>query len=112
MHCCRLAELMSTERRSTRAIVAAYIHTHCSLSTYAHSGFSVSVKQKLTLTEKILARGAQKASIRPNDNVWVRTDSLMTHDVCGPGTIGIFKKEFGKNAKVVFPFIAVLGCIA
>ena len=24
----------------------------------------------------------------------------MTHDVCGPGTIGVFKREFGKNAKV------------
>jgi 3-isopropylmalate/(R)-2-methylmalate dehydratase large subunit len=24
----------------------------------------------------------------------------MTHDVCGPGTIGIFHKEFGRNAKV------------
>ena len=24
----------------------------------------------------------------------------MTHDVCGPGTIGVFKKEFGANAKV------------
>ncbi|MGH7939601.1 MAG: 3-isopropylmalate dehydratase large subunit, partial [Limisphaerales bacterium] len=25
---------------------------------------------------------------------------LMTHDVCGPGTIGVFKREFGKDAKV------------
>jgi 3-isopropylmalate/(R)-2-methylmalate dehydratase large subunit len=25
---------------------------------------------------------------------------LMTHDVCGPGTIGIFKKQFGANARV------------
>jgi 3-isopropylmalate/(R)-2-methylmalate dehydratase large subunit len=24
----------------------------------------------------------------------------MTHDVCGPGTIGVFKREFGKSAKV------------
>src|ERR1044071_9001592 len=24
----------------------------------------------------------------------------MTHDVCGPGTIGVFKREFGGNAKV------------
>jgi len=24
----------------------------------------------------------------------------MTHDVCGPGTIGIFKQHFGKDAKV------------
>ena len=24
----------------------------------------------------------------------------MTHDVCGPGTIGVFKREFGEDAKV------------
>jgi 3-isopropylmalate/(R)-2-methylmalate dehydratase large subunit len=24
----------------------------------------------------------------------------MTHDVCGPGTIGVFKREFGSDAKV------------
>ena len=24
----------------------------------------------------------------------------MTHDVCGPGTIGVFKQHFGKDAKV------------
>jgi len=27
-------------------------------------------------------------------------DKLMTHDVCGPGTFGIFQKEFGMNAQV------------
>lgn len=32
--------------------------------------------------------------------MWVKADVLMTHDVCGPGTIGIFKKEFGQNANV------------
>jgi len=54
----------------------------------------------MTLTEKILAEHAQKASVRPGDHVWVKVDVLMTHDVCGPGTIGIFKKEFGPKAKV------------
>ena len=39
----------------------------------------------------------------PGDNVWVQTDILMTHDVCGPGTIGVFKREFGANAKVWDP---------
>ena len=24
----------------------------------------------------------------------------MTHDVCGPGTIGVFKREFGRDARV------------
>lgn len=27
----------------------------------------------------------------------------MTHDVCGPGTFGIFQKEFGENARVWNP---------
>src|SRR5262245_61638004 len=53
-----------------------------------------------TLTEKILARHAQKTSVSPGDNIWIDTDILMTHDVCGPGTIGVFKQQFGKDAKV------------
>ena len=43
---------------------------------------------------------AARRSVAPGDNVWVNVDVLMTHDVCGPGTIGIFKKHFGKDAKV------------
>ncbi|GJP29133.1 hypothetical protein CLOM_g11320 [Closterium sp. NIES-68] len=58
------------------------------------------VKSPMTMTEKILARAAEKARVAPGENVWVNTDVLMTHDVCGPGTIGIFKKEFGADAKV------------
>jgi 3-isopropylmalate/(R)-2-methylmalate dehydratase large subunit len=54
----------------------------------------------MTLTEKILARAAGKANVAAGDNVWVKADVLMTHDICGPGTIGIFKREFGKTAKV------------
>ncbi len=54
----------------------------------------------MTLTEKILARAAGKARVQAGDNVWVQADVLMTHDVCGPGTIGVFKREFGKTAKV------------
>src|SRR5215471_18300781 len=54
----------------------------------------------MTLTEKILARAAGKSSVQAGDNVWVNVDILMTHDVCGPGTIGVFKREFGKAAKV------------
>jgi 3-isopropylmalate/(R)-2-methylmalate dehydratase large subunit len=54
----------------------------------------------MTLTEKILARAAGKARVQAGENVWVNADLLMTHDVCGPGTIGVFKREFGKNAKV------------
>src|SRR5258708_19777598 len=54
----------------------------------------------MTLTEKVLARASGKAHVQAGDNVWVNVDSLMTHDVCGPGTIGVFKREFGKDAKV------------
>src|SRR2546423_3280975 len=57
----------------------------------------------MTLTEKILARAAGKARVTAGDNIWVNADILMTHDVCGPGTIGVFKREFGKNAKVWDP---------
>lgn len=62
------------------------------------------VKSAMTMTEKILARASEKTQLSPGDNVWVNIDILMTHDVCGPGSIGIFKKEFGEDAKVVFFF--------
>jgi 3-isopropylmalate/(R)-2-methylmalate dehydratase large subunit len=62
----------------------------------------------LTLTEKILARHAGRDAVQPGDNIWVETDILMTHDVCGPGTIGIFKQHFGKDAKVWDPDKVVL----
>jgi 3-isopropylmalate/(R)-2-methylmalate dehydratase large subunit len=54
----------------------------------------------MTLTEKILARAAGRDAVEPAENVWVNVDVLMTHDVCGPGTFSIFKKNFGENAKV------------
>jgi len=54
----------------------------------------------MTLTEKILARAAGKSEVTAGENVWVNVDTLMTHDVCGPGTIGVFKREFGEDAKV------------
>ena len=57
----------------------------------------------MTLTEKILARAAAQRVVGPGDNVWVETDILLTHDVCGPGTIGVFKREFGATARVWDP---------
>lgn len=54
----------------------------------------------MTLTQKILAKAAGRSHVEPGDNIWVNADLLMTHDVCGPGTIGVFKREFGVNAKV------------
>lgn len=54
----------------------------------------------MTITEKILAKEAGLSSVKPGDNIWVNAGILLTHDVCGPGTIGIFKREFGADAKV------------
>lgn len=62
----------------------------------------------MTLTEKILARAAGRSVVEPGDNIWVNADLLMTHDVCGPGTIGVFKREFGSDAKVWDPEKIVL----
>jgi len=54
----------------------------------------------VTLTEKLLARASGRKSVSAGENIWVNVDTLLTHDVCGPGTIGVFKREFGPNAKV------------
>ena len=54
----------------------------------------------MTMTEKILARASGKTAVAPGENVWTNVDVLMTHDVCGPGTFGVFHKEFGRDAKV------------
>ena len=57
----------------------------------------------MTITERILARAAGEATVEPGQNIWVNADILLTHDVCGPGTIGVFKREFGEHAKVWDP---------
>ena len=57
----------------------------------------------MTMTEKILARAAGRGAVEANENIWVDADVLMTHDVCGPGTIGIFKERFGADARVWDP---------
>src|SRR5258706_6311781 len=54
----------------------------------------------MNFTKKLLGRASGNAGVQAGDNVWVSADVLMTHDVCGPGTIGVFKREFGKTAKV------------
>ncbi|MFK7848063.1 MAG: aconitase/3-isopropylmalate dehydratase large subunit family protein [Rhodothermales bacterium] len=58
---------------------------------------------RMTITEKIMARNAGRDRVAPGENIWIDVDVLMTHDVCGPPTIGIFKREFGENAKVFDP---------
>ena len=62
------------------------------------------------MTEKILAKAAEKSQVVPGDNIWVNVDVLMTHDVCGPGAFGIFKREFIDKAKVMHPLISSLLC--
>jgi 3-isopropylmalate/(R)-2-methylmalate dehydratase large subunit len=54
----------------------------------------------MTITEKILAAHADRKSVAVGENVWCRVDVLMTHDICGPATIGIFAEKFGRDAKV------------
>lgn len=54
----------------------------------------------MTLTEKILANHSGRDAVKAGDTVWVDVDILMTHDVCGPPTIGIFNKQFGEEAQV------------
>jgi 3-isopropylmalate/(R)-2-methylmalate dehydratase large subunit len=54
----------------------------------------------MTITEKILAKSSGKKYVTPGESVWLNVDTLMTHDVCGPPTIGIWKSEFGDNAKI------------
>ncbi len=56
-----------------------------------------------TLTEKILANHAGRERVVPGENIWIDVDILMTHDVCGPPTAAIFKREFGADAKVWDP---------
>ena len=58
------------------------------------------VKHAMTMTEKILARHSNNQRVAPGENIWTNVDKLMTHDVCGPPTFGIFQREFGMNAEV------------
>ena len=53
-----------------------------------------------TITEKILAKTSKKHKVVPGELIWADVDVLMTHDPCSPGVIGVFKKQFGANAKV------------
>ncbi len=54
----------------------------------------------MTITEKIMAKSSGKEKVVPGENIWLNVDTLMTHDVCGPPTIQIWKNEFGEQAKI------------
>ena len=58
---------------------------------------------KMTITQKILAAHSGRSSVTDGENVWCDVDVLLTHDICGPGTIGIFHEQFGPDAKVFDP---------
>lgn len=53
-----------------------------------------------TIVEKIIARHASTQSVTPDQVVWVDADLLLTHDVCGPGTISILRRELGQDVRV------------
>ncbi|KAG0490555.1 hypothetical protein HPP92_007418 [Vanilla planifolia] len=85
-------------KQSSKKILAVMAPSR---SPQRHPSSTGSVKNGMTMTEKILARASERSQLEPGENVWVNVDVLMTHDVCGPGAIGTFKREFGENAKVV-----------
>jgi 3-isopropylmalate/(R)-2-methylmalate dehydratase large subunit len=91
------------EEREGAAHAGAAPRTPAPTSSPPPSHHHHQVTRPMTLTEKILANHTDAASVRPGDNIWTTVDKLMTHDVCGPGTFGIFQKEFGENAKVWDP---------
>jgi len=47
----------------------------------------------MTMTERSWRALGENERWPPAENIWVDVDVLMTHDVCGPGTIGIFHGE-------------------
>ena len=57
----------------------------------------------MTITEKILAAHAGRDEVQPGENVWCDIDVLMTHDICGPGSVGVFREQFGDDAKIWDP---------
>ncbi|MHC4982865.1 MAG: 3-isopropylmalate dehydratase large subunit [Planctomycetota bacterium] len=57
----------------------------------------------MTITEKILALHSGRTRVAPGENAWCDVDVLMTHDICGPATIGIFYEQFGRDANVLDP---------
>ncbi len=46
----------------------------------------------MNIVEKILARGAGKDQVSPDDVIFANIDKVMLHDVSGPGVIKVFDK--------------------
>ena len=54
----------------------------------------------MTITEYILAHAAGQDAVKPGEKIRVHVDVLLTHDVCGPEVIEIFKRKFGSGSRV------------
>ncbi|CAN4091037.1 unnamed protein product [Withania somnifera] len=87
--------IQTFKRRFSKKIVSVIVQPSARMP--ATTG---SVKNLMTMTEKLLAKTSEKRHVVPGENLWVNVDVLMTNDITGPGAIGIFKREFGENAKV------------
>lgn len=53
----------------------------------------------MTITEKILARASGKSIVSPGDVVFGKVDSVMIHDVSGPGVIKVLSEWEKKGNK-------------
>jgi 3-isopropylmalate/(R)-2-methylmalate dehydratase large subunit len=53
----------------------------------------------MTITEKILARASGKSNVSPDDVVFGKVDSVMIHDVSGPGVIKVLSDWEKKGNK-------------
>jgi 3-benzylmalate isomerase len=62
-----------------------------------------SATRAMTLAEKLLARAAARASVRPGETVFVRADLAMCHDAVAGPTAALFHREFGTDARVAEP---------
>ena len=49
----------------------------------------------MTLTEKIIARAADRESVRPGDEVWATADRMIMNDSSGPRRIAALIEELG-----------------
>ena len=79
----------------------ALVLSSCLLAACTPMGNLQPSEEVRYLTAQDLAAMAKEPTrVQAGDNIWVNADVLMTHDVCGPGTIGVFKREFGKDARV------------
>src|SRR5689334_14826673 len=54
----------------------------------------------MNITEKILTRASGRASLAPEDVVFVNVDKVMVHDVSGPGVIAVFEKLKKQGMKI------------